>query len=314
MHGQAVRMVCCHIIFMASQLAYPLVSCGRLCRLMQTNSPIQLLYFSDDTEFEPIPGSISVPSSALKDVDLLQKYLRGIEEDSVLLVCYEREGLRHVCSAWWLLVSKGWRLVSVLEGGLMAWRQYGDMPVFRESPPHTPSMRSRKVSHTLKVSKIQRTQELTTDKSSLPTRVYINPDLLLKSGQDLAEPKLLKWILMQAGTNFEDECEAVVYGPDAHLVLLILCSLGKRSIRQGVELTEELDLYEDGDDLSLQPQRKVSIQSDIESIPPANEVVVDHMSGQHFAKYTNTLTFIGSTPTVQKTNLSEGRVCRCEVF
>lgn len=300
---------------MATQLVYPLVSSRGLSRLLKGNSDLALIYLYSDPETSAIPGSIRVPIAALKDVDLLLERLRGLKEDSVLLVCYENEGLRCACSAWWLLVSKGWRLVTVLEGGLKAWRVYGDMGGLERSPPSSPTLRSRRESKSLKVSKITETQEVTTDKFSASTQLLIDPSLLLKQGQDLAEPKLLKWVLLQAGLKFEDECETVVFGPDAHLLLLILCSLGKRSIRQGVELAEGLNLYTD-DDASTQPQRRVSVKSDIDSgeCEYQEEVIVDHMSESMQAKYTNTLSYIGpSQPPVRK-DIRATRVCRCVVF
>lgn len=300
---------------MADQLVYPLVSCRGLSRLLQTSSDLILIYLSDESD-TGIPGSVVVPISALKDVDLLLECLRGLSEDSALLVCYEKEGLRWASSAWWLLVSKGWRLVTVLEGGLKAWRGYGDIGGVGRSPISSPTVRSRRESKSLKVRKVKETQEVTTDKSAAHIRLFIDPSLLLKHGLDLAEPKFLKWVLVQAGIRLEDDCETVVFGPDAHLLLLVLCSLGKRSIRQGVELTEGLNLYTDDDDASTQPQRKVSVKSDIDSGENLDqqEVIVDHMSESLQAKYTNTLSYIGPSSPVVRKDIKAVRVCRCVVF
>ena len=300
---------------MASQLIYPLVSCRRLSHLLKASPDLALIYLSDDSE-AGIPGSIQVPISALKDVDLLLEYLRGLSEESALLVCYEGEGLRWASSAWWLLVSKGWRLVMVLEGGLKAWRGCGDMGGVVRSPVSSPTVRSRRESKSLKVRKVKETQEVTTDKSATHIQLFIDPSLLLKHGLDLAEPKFLKWVLAQAGLRLEDECETVVFGPEAHLLLLVLCSLGKRSIRQGVELTEGLNLYTD-DDASTQPQRKVSVKSDIDSGENLDqqEVVVDHMSESLQAKYTNTLSYIGPSHPVVRKDIKAAKVCTwCVVF
>lgn len=246
---------------MALRLEFPLISCNSLGHLLQRRPNTILLYFSDDCNSPAIPGSTWLPLAALRDADAFFARLEVVEaaEAAVAVVCYEKEGLVQAACAWWLLVSRGRRLVYVLEGGLQRWTQ-STSPDHRNSPD---SASLKPFSEPLLPQPSTQTQQHVTTDFDTGSKLYIDTEVLLH-GCDLAEPNELKLALAQAGISLNDACETVAYGSKAQFLLLTLCSLGKNNLRLGVDVPLDMQLYGDDDDYSTGLKRQLSNLSEPE--------------------------------------------------
>lgn len=243
---------------MALRLEFPLISCNSLSHLLQRRPNTLLLYLSESSSHPAIPGSHWLPLTALRDADAFFTALEGLETAETAVVCYEDEGLAQAAGAWWLLVSRGRRLVYVLEGGLQRWTQStgpetGNSPDSALLKPFSEPLLPRPVT--------QSQQQVTTD-VDISSKLYIDPSLLLH-GSDLADPNELKLRLSEAGIQLDDACETIVYGSKAPLLLLTLCSLGKNSLRLGVDIPLDMQLYGE-DDYSTGLKRQLSNLSEPE--------------------------------------------------
>jgi len=243
---------------MALRLDFPLLSCNSLSHLLKRRPNTVLLYLSEDCSSTVIPESVWLPLTALKDPDDFFSRL-GALDSTATVVCYEQAGVAQAAAAWWLLVSRGYRQVYVLEGGLLRWDQ-NSSPAWGNSPDSA-TLKSF-AEPLLPRPATQSQQQVSTDPDK-GSKLYIDSALLL-CGTDLAELKVLKWVLTQAGVRLDDACETIVYGSKAQLLLLVLCSLGKNSIRLGVDIPLGMQLYGEEDEYSTGPKRQLSNLSEPE--------------------------------------------------
>lgn len=245
---------------MALRLEFPLISCNSLSHLLQRRPNTVLLYLAQDGCAAAIPGSRWLSLAALRDADAFFAALEGLKTSAETpVVCYEDKGLGQAAGAWWLLVSRGRRLVYVLEGGLQRWNQ-STGPEFGNSPD---SASLKPFSEPLLPQLNTQSQQHVTTDVEIGSKLYIDTSLLLH-GNDLAEPNELKMSLSEAGIRLDDACETIAYGSKAPLLLLTLCSLGKNSLRLGVDIPLDMQLYGDEDDYSTGLKRQLSNLSEPE--------------------------------------------------
>ena len=257
---------------MALRLEFPLISCNSLAHLMRRRTDTVLVYLAEDRNSDAIPGSIWLPLSALRDADDFYSRLRILEtgDPSRAVICYEQEGLTQAACAWWFLVSRGRSLVYVLEGGLQKW---GTNSNHGTDPDSGLLKEAEETIFPTRATESQ--QEVTTD-ADMGARLYINPALLL-NGNDLAEPKALKYMLSKAGVRLDDASQTIVYGSKAQLLLLVLCSLGKNNLRLGVEF-QDMQLYGEDDGSLAPPRRQLSNLSEPEMQSTRSSVRMDAMA------------------------------------